>query len=1556
MFKTRKPTTQVTILSNPRIDFDYAELTKSAKLFLGKEKADKLLEAAFNKPKAGEDGPTNRNEKEFLILLALMEYAARYYRDNPQDEAKWKPEPTAAQEEEKDAPYFVPRHQNRGDAQSKSALDRQAISTRNHYVHEFLQVISLRTEKSYRLNLPYRLRNEAQRNSLITNRAEMIRDEKAKGTENEYKLRIHISTADLPRLTANLARGENQFSLKLDPNSQVPNKPMPIEIFWTDELPHRPELTRQILGRQTDVLLEDGRTALNRIGQEERGAHIHILGGNNCRGTYERTSQGEIQIQLEPMVDIKTGLEALENEVALMEYTNEQYSCSPQDFFEAIPQITQSLEADLEHAVRIWNNIPEGEEITESEKSNFLQEYNQTCLTLQTVPTPIGSISLNRMKEWKAVQGKDPYAREKGSFERAQNSRDLLEKTTEFLQNEEKITPVLELPFEKTIERVQEESFGNIASVNPGASISHEWMQEIAKSAVIDANPNPYENAGEAQERQIRALESVASALGVTPDELRHRRTLVLENFYGVGTGKSLDQHGPEKATFKGYALSDENRENFYQELEHFNQKDFESKGDKPLNADGFEVSRPELAAFVQNTKTIELEIPLNPTSLHRLTRYPTGLRASGKDVSRYPYGHQKHLPRDRGQKNNAAQELRLEDFLSVKGLEDYKALVQGNPDEATQLKIKKMQKTVENWNKGYGLIIPSRPSSPIDSRVGQWLTALLRAKKEGGHDEKKCQTVGELVTLLNCLSRIAGMKVGGVDTPLQTQPLPSVSNTIPLKLLCGVNPAEIKELQTLHENAIELRDMEARWENSLKANINQEPDFSRENKALNTLLESDQTERDGYNIESILQEPEDHLKNFNLAMGMKASGAENLDEELQTFRAVLPLLKSSPLTIKIEGEEMDLASLCSVASENMDPTIQEKFLSLSETERAQAENALSRRAILFKENLEKGITIISQLSKENNPLQPKGDQETQINFPEEDKDKEIEEVSAGLSDALLAVEEEEKRSGKTDIKWAQAITRAITNPNFSLIHFGENAEITVTKGKQGELTTNTSELHDKEPSTQATLTLKIIDAIAGKTTELPQETLDAIQGVIQEAKSQEILRNAQTLLETLKSIPKDTAKGGGINKEFQESKIRLSTIINLDKTQKNLDFQAKNWGYFEETHNSSIESAQVVFDFQRELEGITKKGFGNNPDMEPLRVEFLAKNGDEARKIYLSQGEDGTRQFLRQKGEEFFQEEKNRASHESSRLLKTVTDGIQKVSNEITPEGKVSPSSKNDKLKAAFEPETGLFHKICSLVETNNTLTKKIKEAERSTEILAKSLAKNQPKPKQVIPQSIIRGNQNAGIFQIKGNKVLTDKIWIKDILESKAGQEKLQMGEIATRWACEAKTLTERRERAALLIYLKGQGLQKEALKASLTEKGKEALDKISNIWSKKLRILHIDGDKKINTLLAGTAALQQLEAETLLGKELITTIQKEAGITTVVPKQPKVELQFSNWEPTARKVLSVYLTGEEKETAEILMSKRRPEENKGSLIRQVRGAAEVLHNKETEEIGIN
>lgn len=1120
-----------------------------------------------------------------------------------------------------------------------------------------------------------------------------------------------------------------------------------------------------------------------------------------------------------------------------------------------------------------------------------------------------------------------------------------------------------------------EKSFSTIASVNPAASISSDWMESIAEAAVAQANPNPYENPEE-NERAIRSLESIASALGISPEELRHRRQLVLENFYGIGKGKDLDAPDFEKATFLGYSLSEEDRERFYRELDYFNQKDFESKGDKPLGADGKELVKPDLAEFIRQsrvveeaqgkgtkrslqTNTIEIDIPVSPICLHRMTRYPSGLRFNGKDVARYPYGHPKHLPRDRGgQKNNAVQELKLKDFLSQKGLEDFER-IQADADDTTRQKVAKITKLIESWNEGYGLILPSKPSNPVDGRAVQWLSGLLRSKKEGGgHEERKCNTFGELFTLLNTLSRIAGMKVGGVDTPLQTQPLPSISSSIPVQLLCGVNPKDIAELQTIHEYPLELRDLEARWENALKADISREADLSIESDELQEILELDETTQLTKNIEAVLQKPENHLQAFNEAMGMPGAGAENLPKELKAFRPILPMLQSSPLTAKIEGEEMSLTTLCEAAAARMEPEIREGFLSLSQKEQELIESSAQTRALQFKTSLENASQKIVGLSKESDPLKPKGQGDTTLLFPEEDTTlQNIGTVSSGLSDALQAVENESQRSGKSEARWAKALAKAITDPKVSTITLGEEAIVVISKNPQGEITVAQHPTdYPEEPSKSLLLVAEVVKALEGKENSLSADSLRAVEDTITEAKSHEILENSKEILSTLKSIPEATSKNGGFQKEFDDAKTRLELVVKLDNAQRALDFQAKNWGYFEETQTGAIESAQIVFDFQREMEEITKKAFGSSPDadMTALRKEFLAKYDTEARKIFLSKGENDTRAYLRKKGEEFFTEEKAKASKESSRLLKTITSGIQSLAEEITPEGKVRESSENQALKSAINDENGLFRKICSLSETNRILSAKLQAAERQTVEKAGKTPKDQPKPKDVLPPSIDRGITAAGSFQVKDGKILTDKIWIKDILDSQKGQDRLLLGKLATQWAAGVEELQARQERAALLLYLKIHGLQKEAILASQSEAGKKTLDAMAATWSEKLKVLHIPQSRKMNVLLAAVASFQQIRPEVLFDKDQIKTLETEGKAAPLQGQRLPVELQFQGLGKEATKVASPYLEGEEHDAARRTLLKKSYEESKGTQVRQIRGAAEALHNKEAEEIG--
>lgn len=1653
MFKTRKPTTQVTITQNPRIDFDYEELVKAAKLFLGEEKAETLIQAAFKATKEGE--APQRNEKEFLNLLTFMEYWARYYRNNPQKEARYELEErgnSSLYAEEEDAFQILNTRE-----QSKP---KDARAIRNHYVHEFLQIIALRTERSYRLNLPYRIRSEAQRNRLIQNRSEVIKSKKEEGTESESKMRIHLSTKDLPRLLAAIETGTNVLNIDLVDGSEIPNLPLPTEIIWTDETPHRPELARQIFGRQTDLLFKEGKSGLDAMGREERGAILHLLGGKNCNVTFNKIENPEnpekpiFQISLEPQVEIKSkgGLEALENEASLVEYLADQYGCSPKEYVDAIPNIVEALEENLESSARKWLKIPQNQAVSEEDKTKFLREYNQITLTLPKIPTPLGSISVNRLSSWKAVQ--PPKDTNDNESQKAKNSKELLFKTKEktlthtsentsedisedtslekSLSQEETTVPVIEIPFMEAIQTIKNGAYSNIASVNPGASISKEWAEQIAQDSIKEIVENPsFENTSKKEkargERIARANGEVASALGISLSELRQRRTLVLENFYQIGEGKSLDGT-PAKPSFKAYALDEEDREEFFAQLNNYNQLDFESKGDKILDAYGNTIRKPELAAFIENQGTVDIEIPTAPQSLHRLTRYPTGLRSGGQDIARFPYGDPKHMPKDRGQKNNAIHELDVKDFLSKKGFQEWEKIKKEKSDEATLKKIEEISKTFKSWNRGYGLILPTKATSPVDSRTIQWLNALLQAKKEGLQaDEKKANTVSELYFIIKFMSRVPGMKVGGIDTPLQTQPRPSISNSLAVQLLCGVNPEKIKDLKTIHERPIELRDLEARWENAMMSDIFNPPSLEKQGNEIDKILDQNPKTRQIKNIQYVLQNAPNYLKEFNLALGLGELGIENLPDRLKSFLAILPELKSSPLTIRHEGEEMKLDLLAEIAAENLNKpfqgalieeyittlpeeirektreefskavlsgqlnakeqetlfekflelvpqnkkarvgnklaaviqneqkriSIREEFLTFSAEEQKRVETAVERRALAFKTTLEENAQNLRMLSRDSAPFKPTGKEERTLQLLlQESKTLKVGTISEGLSEALVATEEEEEKSGRAKQNFLREVGSLLIKPQVATLRLldpEKQGELVITKNPQGKIDV-TGEAQGNEKLLAARTLIASLTGTAEEGTE-PNITKLA-EDILSEAKAEEVRANAKLIQDTLGKIPLRTARNLEKHTELQEAQTRISRLIKLEQAEKAFVFQVKNWGRFEETQTGTIDTAQIVFDFNREMENITKKGFGTDLQLESTRQQFLEIIENPAKEIFLKQGEEATRTFLTKKAELFFAEEKGKTSREAGKLLQTVASEIESLAANITPEGKIREDSNNEDLKKAFDSEAGIFHKICTLTETNSILANKLKTAIKKIEELSNSIKTNQPKPHAILPRSISFGTKAPGIVEIEGNTVRTNKIWIKDALESEKGCELLQLGELATTWASKPKSTQEKRERAALLIYLKAQGLQKEAILATQSERGSKALDQAAEIWSEAIKTLKAN-QENFNTLLAVTSTLNLIKADDLLGKTLCAILTKE-GITQPKAKKFSVEITEGPWKETAIKIPSSFLKGDELQQIKNALENTDKEESKSNRIRSIRGATEVLHQKEAEELG--
>jgi hypothetical protein len=1617
MFKSRPLSAQPVVLANPRIDFDYKELAKAARLFLGKEKADILLKAAFQKEnpektEGSEPAPDPQNEKAFLLLLAHMEYAARWYRSNPKEEARWNPEDEKSKEsDEADAPY-----------KSAPTRGKDARFTRNAYVQDFLGAITLRSEKSFRLNMAHRIRSQAQREALLWSRPDIVRNPNDK--ENPYKLRLLISTSDLPKLSAALDSEDKTLKIDTYGLGMTPNKEMPVEIVWTDELPQRPEVARQVLGRQTRNLMENGRSSLSAIGKERRGAQIVLIGGQNCKATFKKSRANVVEIALEPQVEIKPGgLQAFDNETALMDYLAEQYSCSPQEFFEAIPEIIPALEDNLEQATRIWNNIPENKEVTEDDKNKFLTEYTETCLTLHNTPNPPGSISLRRLEAWDEISQSGDN---KSEPQRIKAIKDLVEELHTSLNPELQNFPGLESAFLGMLDRVQEETFGRtqlnrvsltpsktglvekshrdlgmISTINPAAGISRSWKENIL-TEVIENMVNPPQGDGNSHERAMKSLENTAAALNVTTEELMRRRRLALEAFYRVGKGLHMESNPHDRASFLTYSLSEEDRRRFFEELDAYNQKDFDSKGDAPLGADGKEMAKPDLESFIRRGDASPVEIPLNPISLHRLTRYPTSTR-NMKDVTRPAYGNPKHLPRDRGQKNNNLQALELADFLTPEALaEAQKAIkeVELNPNSPESNQVQTVVKTLALWNRGFGLILPTRPSNPIDARALAWVNDLLLAKRSGRSSGNKCQSFKELFNLVTSLTRLAGMKVGGVDTPLQTQPMPSMSSNLPLKLLCGVSPnlipelrhcylksqiedlenqkaevlkaggkgapkisaeiaaleKELEETPPVHLDPVALRDLQMRWENSIRGNLEMEPDLAPEEAQLHNLLEADPDRRMETIAASLLTKEPNHQKEFYEKLGLNG-GFMGLDPEVRLYTPALPRIKTSPVTIRIKGEEMNIHSLTSEVVKNMEPQVANEFQTFTPEESLRLENAQQRHLATYRESLVTKAERMESLRQESRPLHPKGKESLLLLNPD-DENRDIEGISEGLSDAISAAQSQEEASGQLSKKWVQTIAKALTNPDVEEIRIGGFMTLVKHGGShveiRHELALKQSEGKEAQISRWNNLALETLNFLRGEEHQLSPEDTKVAQVVLTDALNREISENAVEILETLKSVPQD-ALAAGLNEKSSPdtnailAKSSLERVCHQAQLEKALLFQIQNWGNFDDTHSGSIESTQIVFDFQHELETLCKKVWGSPKDTredEEIKAAFLAATGEKAREIFLHEGEEPTREFMAENARSIFQEHRERLVRASAEPLAEVCAHLQDLAHTISPDGELTEHAPAKAKKATIAE--GILHTICHVSEISIIVAEKLQKAIAKTEAIALDRGKDEPKPKAILPHAIARGSQTPIKIHCIDGQLSTNKIWAQDVLNSDDSQTLIRQSQLASQWASKGESRRQSLERAAFLTYLQSQNLGEKAA-LILASGDTKALESGLERFTDALTRLKVDTTKS-SALCAGICALHQVDPEVLLGPEVTTALEN------ALPEETAKMALKVKFEPVVSKgttLPSPFLPEEDYKEAKAQMENRSDRLSTGTRIQEIRKAGDALREKEVASL---
>jgi len=1485
--------------ANPQVDFDYKELALSARIFLGKEKAEALLKTAFS------------NQKDFLVLISEMETAAKHYRSNPKEPLLWEPSEKSSGYENEDEQMLT----RGGDSSSRKKTNW--LSRRQNMASEFLQLVSLRTEKSYRLNLAYRIRSEAQRDAIFTNKSELVTDKSEVNGTKEVRLRLRLSLKDLPKVLKGEYNAPRDVALALAPYSNVPEKAHPIDIVWIDEIPHRPDNTRQFMGRQTGALFdpEKGREEIQKIGQEFKGAEFILFDPAKTKISLTRTNGDQVSLKVESLVEPKVDQETgrvhpvmptalLKDEQGLREYLSEQYSISIEEFVDSIPKVTDSLEKDLERATQIWMNPdnPSEEKPTPEEISNFLREYTAVSLTLQSMPSPLSSVSLNRLPQWKEIAQGAP----RDIIQSTKSAKETRKEILSHLQSEKGKDVTLDRVVLPLIERQIENTKSEIGSTSPASLGSPEWAQKLAEQLA---------ESGTFQSSE-KALEAISTAMGMSPDDLQKKRKLILENFYSTGKGQALDNLPKERPVFQGYVFGEAARNEFYELQSSYDKAVFDAKGGKPKTETGEFFPEPNLQEFIRKQGLVEFEIPTSPVCLHRLTRYPNGYRNNrmGDRDKKAAYGSPKYLPRDRGQKSKVFEDLNPEDFLSEKGLKEIEELKADSSarSEKTLALYSQARATFNSWKRGFGLTLPAKPTSPIDLRLLQWANEIRREKRAGGAKETpRCDSLYEFIQLTDTIKRMAGLKVGGIDSPLQTQPLPNRSSTIAFQLLCGVPAQEITELKELHDidkNPEGLIDFSTRWENALRADVFAPEPPTPEEALLERIKQGEEPSL--LALEGLIQEKPNFLEQFYEKVGLPQAGPQALPQELKAYQGILPPFKASPLTFLHKGEEcLLLTALQQIeATHKNNPEVLKILQESSGFEKVEeaVQNATKTWAGTINQVAEE-LEDISFDRKET--IKGKRAKVSISTF--EPVTAEQSSMSPGLAAALSFTQGEAEKSNTNKVEAVYNISRELFKPDVRAVEVHNGNDLVTLTKKAGEIVISGGGPSKEEDPAFHEILASIKDGYEGKFQNLPDEEKEIFERGHKQMEIETMLLKREAL--DLKNLPVGLEDAPQIKEEIKALKSTKEEIDLIEKFQKNLTFQVKNWGGFSESYQAkSVQQVREVFDFKLEIDSLIDRATPNNiqpsdrKKIEELKETLSIRFKDKLTDTFLHKSEEDTRKALQKEAQGFFQDQSMEASKNLPQHLEKTASTLREIAASVEPDGSVNPE-RNPELAKVLDPETGSFAQAIKTAELQKILLNKIQKAEKAIKSTSRERFANEPiqnREASLLGPDNERGAKNPTLIKLEGDQILTNKLWVKDVLSSTEGQEKLQSATKTFAWLQKKDRVATPEEKVAFLTYLHTNGVGDDA--KNLLQEGKQSkLKPALEAFTLALRDLKAGKDGKENprllTTIGGGASLSLIDPEILLGKENLKVLEdaKENPPKKQEVPVPKVRLPESKEE---------------------------------------------------------
>lgn len=798
------------------------------------------------------------------------------------------------------------------DAHPKDAEARKIVA------EEIQQWRQLHLSATQEMQLPYRLRGENQRRAIFENHVTLSK------TDGGTNAQIQVCLADLKQ-TIEAAEKTGECTVKI----QLPVEDAEflrtsmgtasVSLVFQDELSERPETKRAWLGNvahRCEVRAKAEGTLpadeLAKLGAVFSGKRVNLTkGGRISRAEITGTENGiatiELGLTLPEIVKLieanPEGGKGAITDGTLRLHSGTAHGCNGRDFVASSPQIVAALWKNAQEAAAAWLGK---ENPSEADVKTFLEDYSGTTLTMRTRLRPKNKLEPAKSK-----------VSEIGDILPGAPS------SPEYVYG-------LEL----------------LRDVEPGgascpAAAGPEWADALAKKELESTWENePATTYANFLKEKFGLENSVEKSM------------LIHANFLGEGLGNVGPLDGGQKTVkLESFYLTASMEEEFQKEKEERDQEIFDSKAETAMDeASGAKKEEMVKSEWMEAKGTIILSLDADGAILHRLKRYNN--RRTGLGVSRTKaewLDPEISMPR-RSAVRWEGKQLRLQDFLTDKGLEELEVLKKTGGDWE-QNEIADIEGLIADWQSSLRRL-DMVGKNPIENKIRAWMNDVADGKADA-----KCGSINELLTIFGPSVRAAGKVPYEKEKTPENLQMPVRSNPIPLMLLCGTG---YNALETVKDNPADLWDMTMRWQ--CAARLQEDPLPERTNERLDMLEAALADGTSGGMIAHAmameLAERPDTTRAYLEEIGLD-NGVASLPPNLAEFGDLIHPIKASPRTAIFKQEETSLDDLAeSLAAEKIDtaPT---------EAEAKEINGAVDQALAQWRNSL---TTVIGNIEKAESP------------------------------------------------------------------------------------------------------------------------------------------------------------------------------------------------------------------------------------------------------------------------------------------------------------------------------------------------------------------------------------------------------------------------------------------------------------------------------------------------------------------------------------------------------------------------------------------------------------